>query len=96
MGTENRDGTGGKTCQVEQIWTHPDWNANTKSHDVALVKMNCSIDTTERIRPVALAKTNDALLRTKSNELVVVSGFGSQLGMLIPFLHTRGFMEKRG
>jgi hypothetical protein len=49
-----------------------------KSYDVALVKLDCVVETTEKIKLVKLAKFNDALLRTRADEPVVVTGFGRQ------------------
>jgi hypothetical protein len=68
----------GKTCRVERIHIHPNWNADMKSYDVALVKLDCVVETTEKIKPVKLAKFNDAFLRTRADEPVVVTGYGKQ------------------
>ncbi len=61
MGTVIRDGIGGQTCRVERTRLHPDWHPETKSYDIALVKLDCVVSMTDKIRPVTLAKSNDEL-----------------------------------
>jgi hypothetical protein len=61
MGTVIRDDTGVKTCHVERTIHHPNWHRETRTHDIALVKLDCWVDTTDRIRPITLAKSNDQL-----------------------------------
>jgi hypothetical protein len=80
MGSVQREGTGkgAMRCGVERIWIHPEWNPKTKSNDMALLKIDCIVEANNpTIRPVALPKsTSDNSLRLKSEETVVVTGFG--------------------
>jgi hypothetical protein len=46
MGSVYFDGTGGKTCLIDKIVVHPNWNPATSADDVALIRMDCKVDFT--------------------------------------------------
>jgi hypothetical protein len=46
MGSVYSEGTGGKTCNVDKIIIHPNWNPAASGNDVALIQMDCTVDFT--------------------------------------------------
>jgi hypothetical protein len=80
MGSVELKGSGGRTCRVNKTWIHPSWDPNTRANDVALVRLDCIVNTTLTIRPVTLPTATDPL-RTRSGEPVVMTGFERQKGV---------------
>jgi hypothetical protein len=54
MGSVYFDGTGGKTCLIDKIIVHPNWNPATSADDVALVHMDCTVDFTSPLHSTIL------------------------------------------
>ena len=78
-------------CRVAQTVVHPQYNRDTQSNDVALVRLDCRVDfawpstvynrTVERMQPIALPRAGvDEDLRTRAGVDVVASGFGLRQG----------------
>jgi len=77
LGSNQRNGAGGKVCTVQRVIVHPQWNRRTSSFDVALVKLNCHVTYTDTIRAIVLPRSTDRI-RNLNGTAVNVAGFGRQ------------------
>jgi len=78
MGNNYRNGRGnGRTCIVQRIVQHPDYNAVTFANDVALVQLDCIVEYTDTISAIALPTATDGI-RDSDFTRVRVAGFGQQ------------------
>jgi len=71
--TQNSE-TGEQVVAIEQIILHPQYNSQTTSHDIALLKLKTPLTFSNHIQPVCLAQNDDLLT---AGTLVTVTGWGT-------------------
>ncbi|XP_063044888.1 serine protease isoform X2 [Engraulis encrasicolus] len=73
---EHNKGVSGEdiqTMRVQQVFTHPNWNAYTINNDIALIKLTTPIQLNTHVSPVCLAETSDVFA---DGMKCVTSGWG--------------------
>lgn len=72
LGYNRRDEEGGKTLivDVEQVFEHPQYDAEKRNEDIGLIEMVTAVALSERILPICLPQ------KASEPEWAVASGFG--------------------
>lgn len=73
VGTNLKDGSGGKYYKVEKVIRHEKHDRPRRANDVALIRLKMPIEFNEKVQPIKISAKKIA-----EGENLLVSGFGSQ------------------